>query len=381
MLAANPFKPTFGATPPLLAGRDDLIDQFVEGLEDGPGSTVRATIYTGARGVGKTVMLNAVEDRARERGWLVISETATTGFVERIVKEHLPGLLADHDPSAVKRHITGVTAPFSASGATHLPSMGLRTQVALLTDVLAENGTGLLITLDEVHKQQTGELRELAAAIQHAFREDRELAFVAAGLPSAVSDMLNDEVITFLRRADRNVLGAVELPDVARAIREPIELTNREIADDACQMATSATRGYPFMIQLVGYHIWRLHPDTRAVSVADVEMGVARARRRLGALVHEPTIADLSDIDRTFLLAMARDEGPSKMKDIASRLNVDTNYASQYRLRLLDAEIIRRVAHGKVDFAVPYLREYLREHAASTLSEDLFLRSSSDHFA
>jgi hypothetical protein len=97
--------------------------------------------------------------------------------------------------------------PLSSGGATwsvveaHLVSAGLRNQVTLLTDLLAENGTGLLITLDEIHRNQIGELRELATTVQHAFREEREVAFVGAGLASAVSDVANDEVLTFLRRA------------------------------------------------------------------------------------------------------------------------------------------------------------------------------------
>src|ERR1035441_7310078 len=76
--------------------------------------------------------------------------------------------------------------PLSSGGATwsvveaHLVSAGLRNQVTLLTDLLAENGTGLLITLDEIHRNQIGELRELATTVQHAFREERELAFVGA---------------------------------------------------------------------------------------------------------------------------------------------------------------------------------------------------------
>ena len=86
----NPFKPSFGVSPPLLVGRDDLLDEFAEALEDGPGSAGRATIYTGPRGSGKTVMLNAAENRAREHGWLVISETASPGFVDRIPASIFP---------------------------------------------------------------------------------------------------------------------------------------------------------------------------------------------------------------------------------------------------------------------------------------------------
>ena len=92
-----------------------------------------------------------------------------------------------------------------------------------------------------------------------------------------------------------------------------------------------------------------------------------KALRRLGALVHEPALADASGIDKSFLVAMAKDAGPSKMSDIQDRMGVDVNYASQYRLRLIAAELIQSTRRGYVDFALPYLREYLREHVATNM--------------
>ena len=158
----NPFHASFGVSPPLLVGRDAVLAEFVEALEDGPGSSGRATLYTGARGSGKTVMLNAVEDRAKEHGWLVISETASPGFIDRITRQQLPRLLRDFDPDAVRRRMTGVTAPLSVGAVSwatlesHVVAAGLRSQIELLTDLLAEHGTGVLITLDEVHQNQIG---------------------------------------------------------------------------------------------------------------------------------------------------------------------------------------------------------------------------------
>ncbi len=136
---------------------------------------------------------------------------------------------------------------------------------------------------------------------------------------------------------------------------------------EALLVMANGTRGYPFLIQLVGAQTWRLHPSAAEVTIEDAERGVASALRRLGSLVHEPALAGTSAIDRSFLLAMAEDDGPSKMADVQRRLGVDISYASQYRLRLLAAELIEPVRHGYVDFALPYLREYLREHAASEL--------------
>jgi AAA ATPase domain len=366
----NPFHASFGVSPPLLVGRDELLEDFVDALEDGPGSAGRATLYTGARGAGKTVMLNAVEDRARERGWLIVSETATPGFVSRMTQQHLPRLLRDFDPKAVQRRVSAVSAPLSIGSLTwstieaHVVQADLRNQLEMLTDLLAEQSTGVLITLDEIHQNQIEELRELATVVQHAFRENRELAFVGAGLAASVSDVVNDDVLTFLRRAERHILGSVARADVERALREPIQIAGRSIGEQALQIMVDGARGYPFLLQLVGTQVWRMNPSAPEITIEDATRGVARARRRLGALIHEPALSVASDIGKSFLLAMAQDDGPSKMADIQQRLGVDVNYASQYRLRLIAAELIYPTRRGYVDFALPYLREYLRQHSA-----------------
>jgi hypothetical protein len=210
-----------------------------------------------------------------------------------------------------------------------------------------------------------GELREVATTVQHAFREGRNLAFAGAGPAASVTDIVNDDVLTFLRRAERHALGPVGGADVRRTLREPIEVAGRRIGDAALQVMVDGTGGYPFLLQLVGAQTWRLHPDADEITVDDAREGVLRARRRRGALVHEPALTAASDIDTSFLLAMAQDDGPSRMSDVQRRLGVDVNYAGQYRLRLIAAELINATRHGYVDFALPYLREYLREQAAA----------------
>ena len=179
----------------------------------------------------------------------------------------------------------------------------------MLTDLLAEHRTGVLITLDEIHHNQIVELRELATTIQDAFREDRDVAFAGAGLAASVTDVVNDDVLTFLRRAERHPLGPVPRADVRRAFREPIEAAGRSVGDAALHIMVDGADGYPFLLQLVGAHTWRQHPDRREITVDDATAGVAAARRRLAALIHEPALHGLSDMDRAFLHAMAHDSG------------------------------------------------------------------------
>lgn len=369
---ANPFTPTFGASPPLLVGRDARLQEFADALDDGPGAAGRATLYTGARGAGKTVMLNAVEDEARRRGWIVISETASAGLIRRLTTTHLPQALRTFDPKAVRKRLKELRLPIGGgAGASwetieaHVVEADLRSQIALLTDILASTETGLLLTLDEVHRHQIAELRELATTLQHAFREGRDVAFVGAGLTAAVADVLNDDVLTFLRRADRHHLGRVEdVEEVRRALREPIRAAGREVGDAALTVMAEGAEGYPFLIQLVGAQSWNVRRKAREVTVEDAKAGVANARRRLGSLVHAPALREASDIDKSFLLAMSRDDGMSKLADVAKRLGVDRGYANVYRSRLIAAELIEAPRRGYVDFTVPYLREYLREHVA-----------------
>ena len=377
-MALNPFRPSFGVTPPLLVGRDAEVLAFGDALDAGPGAPGRATLYTGVRGIGKTVMLNEAETQARQRGWVVVSETAVPGLIDRLTAQRLPEVAASLELSATGRRVTAVAFPFHLGGLTWQPPTAedrpdLRAQLTALTDHLADHGTGLLLTVDELHRADRAGLRELAATIQHLFREERSIAFAGAGLPTAVADLLNDDVLTFLRRADRYHLGDADPADVEEALRSPLATAGYRITDRALGVATAGTGGYPFLIQLVGFWIGKLADADAKGTATEVVLidetiaaaGVQAARRRLGSLIHEPALRDLSHVDRTFLAAMAVDDGPSKMADVAARLDADANYASQYRLRLIASDMIRPAGRGRVDFTLPYLRDYLREHAAT----------------
>jgi len=363
---ANPFKPTAGSRPPALVGRDEQIAEILLAIDDGPGAPGRLTIFTGARGVGKTVMLTEVaESVMRERGWLAIHDAATLGLMARI-DEQVQYLLEQKEPQT-RRRITGFTLPAGLGGiqtqVTPKLTVGLRQNISELMDRIEPTGGGLLITVDEVHAG-IPDLRELATLIQLLVREDRQIALIMAGLPSAVSDLLNETVLTFLRRADRHVLADVNIDDVQDSFIETIFTAGRSITPEAAELAAAATFGYPFLIQLVGYHIWRAAASD-TITIDEVNRGVATARRRLGALVHETALADLSDQDKSFLVAIAADDGPARIADLRLRLgNVSPQYINRYRQRLLAAGMITQKTRGEVDLALPYLREFLREHSA-----------------
>ncbi|MHC9555147.1 AAA family ATPase [Corynebacterium diphtheriae] len=373
---SNPFRATLGSTPPYLAGRRHEIEDFAEALDDGPGAHERISLVTGLRGVGKTVLLNAFEEEARARSWWVISETATAGFTERIIDalfRKASEILHTH-----RRKLSGITLP-SIGGIQfsdileHQPKITLR---SVLTEILSwqeeidrklgQDSVGLLITLDELHYHRREEVIDFGATIQHLVREDLNISVAMAGIPQSIKPLLASEEgknpVTFLRRANRIDLGLIDNNEVRKALAEPVEKVGVTWESDALTDAAEACGGYPFMIQLIGQQCFK-RKRSNFITVDSVAEAAVVAKRKLGQLVHEPALADLSEVDRTFLVAMAADDGPSTMSDIAQRLGVNSQYAGNYRRRLIDAEIITSSGYGQVDFELPYMREYLREHA------------------
>ena len=353
----NPFKPTAGKNPPVLIGRDFVVDEFAEGIENGPGAPSRLMRITGMRGMGKTVMLNELAAYARGMGWLVVEETASEGFCERI--------LATLTPEARIGKLTAAPSILGVSlGGVELDRAALSLREAL-QDAIGRNGHGLLITLDEVQDASIDEMRALAVAIQHEIRDDAEIAFVFAGLPSMIENVVNGKTLTFLRRAVPIELSPVGEVEVALALAETMRDSGLEVADSVADQLARATHGYPFMVQLVGYHTWQLakRSGTSQVDGKLAEDGIRLARERFDATVIEPALQRVSPSGIAYLLAMAEDgSGPSESGTVASRLGKTTSQVASVRAHLLGEDVIEAPSWGKVSFAIPYMAEYLNMH-------------------
>lgn len=373
-MARNPFKPTAGATPPLLVGRQDILDEFQESIEDGPGAPGLLQLLAGARGVGKTVMLTELGDIAMISGWVVIHVTAGSRTLEDIGRKARearaelgsPGRRSGSTSWTVKTPVLDVERKTNDSGSG---SIRWPDEVAALLDILGPHGTGVCITVDEIHALAREPLYELATEIQMLVRQDRAVALIMAGLPVVIEGLLTGQhkPTTFLRRAERPEMRDVPVDKVAEAFTQTITDSGRTITDALAVQCAQATGGYPFMIQLVGYHVWR-QSRTGPVSADDVRAGVGAAAAQIGTLVHAPALKDLSDVDRTFLVHMAADDGPSRVSEVGARMGRDGNYANTYRARLIAAGMIRATRHGEVEFEAPYMREYLRAHATHLLA-------------
>ncbi len=357
---ANPFTPSFGRIPPILAGRDFVLNDIEHALERGGGDPNLSTLYIGPRGVGKTALMLHVANVAGQYGWVSASTTAARGMLDDLFEQSMlaANQFVENGRSA---HLTsiGIPALFTAEWEYREPASGnWRTRMGKLLNELAKHDIGLLMTVDEV-RSDIDELVQLVMVYQHFISEGRKVALLMAGLPHHVSALVSHDSISFLRRAMHQHLGLISDEDVSRAIVETVRNSGKDIDKTALRIATDATGGFPYMMQLVGFRMWNASGSNGVITRKHVTDGVSRAQIdfRNGAL--DATFRSLSAQDRVFLLAMLKDAEQSTVTDIAARMGRKPGYARTYKERLLQQGVITEIDRGIVQFGMPYLREYL----------------------
>lgn len=364
----NPFKPTAGAEPPVLVGRDKVLEDFSDGILEGVGSPGRLIRITGPRGSGKTVLLTELGDIACENGWEVVDETARKGFCARIAE-------AVDDTSAFSK--LDVDINFGPVALRKIGDEGgksdrLRSALTARVETLSRQRRGLLITIDEAQDADPEEMRELAAVVQHLIRERLNIALAFAGLTTGVLDLVNGDALTFLRRALPEELASIPIEQVSFALRQSIEKSGLSIEDGALQNAAEKTVGYAYLIQLIGYHVWKAGKAHASESVTidenDAKSGIQAALSQFHEAVHESALSGLPLRAMEYLLAMTEDDGVSATADIARRLGVEATSLTSYRRLLIQRQIIEPTARGFVIFSIPYTREYLLEKRSSLLA-------------
>ena len=361
MALRNPFTPTFGKVPPYMAGRRSILEAMGQALENGPGNPNLSSIIIGPRGSGKTALLACVANEAREHGWVCAQVSAIPGMLEDILeraREEASEFVDDSSSARIKGlGIAQVVEVEFERGDRHAGNW--RSRMNKLLDSLSEHDVGLLFTVDEV-RTDLDEMIQLAAVYQHFVQEDRKVALVMAGLPHHVAELVDDKSVSFLRRARQHRLGRIGDADMESALRKTIVGAGGSIEEDALSACVSASDGFPYMMQLVGFWTWDNSHDGR-ITMDDALRGARMARQEMKSSVHDATYRELSNGDLRFLRAMMPDPHESRLSDISARMGVKSNYSSKYKERLLRRGIIGDRGGNHLGFDLPGFREYLEE--------------------
>lgn len=375
----NPFKPTAGKMPPVLIGRQSVIDDFTEALENGAGAPGRLMLVSGNRGYGKTVILSELKRIALSYGWEVVSETASVGMTERLAtalaaKQTSPKLKnVNLSPSV---GIAGVATASLGSVSFTSTEQGVLTLREAVNNRLKsmKPGKGILFTIDEAQAISMENMVVLATMVQHVIADQdledvpdakkKGVALAFAALPSLVDDLQNNQVLTFLRRSQREELAEVPLPDVRDAYVQTVTQAGKEISDAVALEAAREGEGHPYLIQLVGYYMWRSAEKrgSNIVEEADVKVGKADALLVFYDAVCAPMYYNLRTPERLFIEAMAADGGGvSNVADIAKRVERTQSWVSKYRASLIREHVVEALGYGQLRFVNAHLGEYIRE--------------------
>lgn len=335
-----------GSLAASLVGRESQLAAFTSLLHETNSSNV--TVISGSAGIGKTTLLKACESVARNAGWRVVSDIPLKGLSDRMRGTYLPAL---HE-----------SLTDQGQGQESFGKESLAAQVESLAEVLRSKGTGLLLTLDAVDRSCLPRLENLVEALVHAQKKGLPVQLLMAGRTAEMREILESSVMLPLGSPLRFDVCALTREQTESVLRQALEscpaIRHDSLSESLLSRACLATKGHPYMVYLVAEALRQQAQGE--LSEAEVVSGIASAQEKLGASVLEPLLSKLSAGDRAFLEAMAQDESPSKMSDISARLGKNPQYAGVYRNRLLESQIIRSASYGKVTFAIPHLREYLR---------------------
>lgn len=368
----NPFRPSFGASPLKLGGRDFEVNSFLYGLYGGVGSMQRVVLISGARGIGKTVLLNEFEDTARSMGWIVLRAYPDTHMVEHLRDSAIPEALAalDYAPRDGRR-ISGVSVAgigsikVDAPPPADTPLPTLISRLRALARAARAHETGVLLTLDEIQAVDVNQLSELATAVQDLVRDDADIAFASAGLTFGIDALLEHPGTTFMRRAHRLELAPLTDKVVARVLTETASSGGRRFTESALSHAVELVHGYPYLIQLVGALAWTKASIAGTTVITDEHVTELAPEivQHMGNQVHAIALKTTTDREHEFLSAMAQCDadqlGAIPIAAIAQRLGKTTKALSMVRRGLIDKELITPARYGALRFVLPYFQDYL----------------------
>lgn len=381
----NPFAPGAGSQPPELAGREEIIAAADIALQRVLlGRPAQSQMLLGLRGVGKTVLLNKIEQIAEGHGYL-------TSFIEAPEDRKLVDLLYPKIHQTLRK-LSFVEA---AKTATHNAMRALRsfasafkisvgdfevsvdpepgvadsgnleydlTELFLKVSEAAKvAGRGWALLIDEVQYLSTEELGALIVAIHRINQKALPVLLFGAGLP-AIAALSGDAKSYAERLFIFPTVDALPDADAANAIRQPIEEENETIDRDLLDRIVILTRGYPYFLQEWGYQVWNASPQS-PIAVGCIETAEKEALRRLDEGFFKVRIDRLTPKEKEYVIAMARlGAGPYRSSDVADMLGEKLTTLGPRRAQIIAKGMIYSPAHGDIAFTVPMFDEYLKRH-------------------
>lgn len=382
----NPYTPGAGWKPRKLAGREAELDQFQLLLERMTrGDYEPSPIFTGLRGVGKTVLLLECEALAREAGWathdvyevgsqadfrITFAKLATIllrsmSLKQRMKKRALAALgvvkaFAEFAPPGFRFRLE--IAPTVGKADSGDPEEDLADLLDEIGQVARAGGTGAVFLIDELQNLDSLSLAAVSVAFQRMVKKNLPVALVGAGLPT-VSDGLFAAKGYSDRLFNHFELGELSRAAARMALISPAAVLGVKYAPEAVEYILDETQGYPYFIQEYGRVAWNESAES-PIGLPVVRVVRDTVRERLADNFYGRRFNQGTDTEQRYMAAMASvgGEGPFRSAAASEAYGAkSTTRTSLQRDGLIKKGLIWAPRRGQVAFTVPRFAEFIRE--------------------
>lgn len=382
----NPFTPGAGCPPHELAGRGEVLEEARILL----GRTIRrkpekSMLLTGLRGVGKTVLLNTMEQEAITQGYrtIIFEVNEAQGLGVKLVPA-LRNLMFELDriqgsKEFVKRglmilrnFVGSIKMNYGDFGVELDPLPGIADTGNLEIDLpdlflcVAEaakaKGTGVALFIDEIQLLKTEELAGLIMAMHKLQQKQAPFVLIAAGLPT-LPRLAGDAKSYAERLFSYPIIGQLQRAEADEALQIPAASENADFSPDALAEIYQYTQGYPYFLQEWGYQVWKL-AEGHHITLADVQAAEKIVTQRLDMNFFRVRYDRLTDGEKRFMQAMAFCKLPCRSSDIAEKLGMKLSALTPMRANLIRKGMIYSPRHSLLDFSVPLFDLFLKRNSS-----------------
>lgn len=382
MFKVNPYRPGAGLMPIYLAGRDEDI-QNVEQMFDALTMNIptQSIIFSGLRGVGKTVLINKLQKIAEDKDifckhieveerndFIAQIATCSQAFLRKVSTKEKFKHLIQKPLDAIKALVISFD-PNGNAFSLSLQEKELYKSINLtqsLTEVFVTIGetaykteTPVCFFVDEIQYMRSEELGSLIAALHRTNQLGYPVMIIGAGLPK-IYKMLSDEKSYSERLFLYKEIGSLTDEQSKKAIEIPANKFGITYSDKAIEKIITLTKGYPFFIQQMCQIVFK-NTNEKEINISDIEEGINEFFETLDIGFFKVRYERCADSDKKFVFAMVKcGELPCTISNIAKNLHKNVNQISTTRAQLISKGIIFPIRYKELDFTVPEFSGYIR---------------------
>ncbi len=382
----NPYTPGAGRRPPCLAGRDRDLDEFSSLIEVlSSRGAERSLVYSGLRGVGKTVLLMEMDILASEAGWATtdVQEVGSQPDFRSTFAQMAARLLREmsrrHRIRDRVERALGVVKAFSVvtPGGVQLkldvapirgvadsgdPEQDLVELLREIGQVAAGAGSGVLFLIDEMQNLDSASLAAVCMAFQAVSRDALPVALVGAGLPDLQVRLMKAKPYAD-RLFEYRELGRLRNAEAHVALVKPAATLGIDFARNAAAEVVELAAGYPYFLQEYGRELWNA-AERSPITLSDVNEVRDLVKEQLAHTFYGTRFQLASDAEQRYLASMASLGDPPYAVAAVARAwgAASQRQTSPHRDSLIQKGLIWSPRRGQVDFTVPLFAEFLLEH-------------------